>query len=115
MTLVKILRIGFLSFILGVLLLFIFENFGTFTYKFEGKVENTEAVEISYNSPFGTEVKYVDDDISQPQRKNAMLITYSEKISVYTQAMQKDFWYSLVFAVALFVFIYLAKQRRLTS
>ncbi|WP_127844668.1 hypothetical protein [Psychroflexus aestuariivivens] len=115
MTSSKIIQFGLLSFILGVLLLFIFENFGTFVYKFEGKVENTKTVKISYNSPFGTEITYVDDDISQPQRKNAMLITYSEKISVYTQAMQKDFWYALVFGAALFILMYLAKQRRLTS
>lgn len=115
MTLSKIIQLGLLSFILGVLLLFIFENFGTFNYTFEGKVEHAETLEIQYNSPFGTEVKYVDDDISQSQRENAMLITYSEKVSLYTQAMQNDFWYAMVFAVALFILMYLAKQRRLTS
>ncbi|MFN2261726.1 MAG: hypothetical protein ABR595_06645 [Psychroflexus sp.] len=111
----KIVRLAFLSFILGVILLYIFENFGQFNYSFKGDLSQTESVEIKYISPFGSEVIQIDDEISQAQRKNPAFSSYSQKVSFYAEAMQKDFWYALLFAVATFVLIYLAKQRKLSS
>ncbi|SFU74544.1 hypothetical protein SAMN05216480_11854 [Pustulibacterium marinum] len=106
----KILLILLLSFLLGLIFLFLVEHLGSFTYELEkGNTHSKSRIEsIIYKTPFNSEVKVLSKNkftVDAAFNEDSELKTYTFQLPFYLKALWKDLYIAVAVMLLLFLFL----------